>query len=534
MIGVIADSADHEIVREFFELFKTPWEFYQRDRHYDVLLSDGKDEFDLAAMVTVIYSGRNTWFDSRNQARIVQHGNLANVCSYRGARFPLYGETITLEERGTCLLRDEESKACAAFLDSSKDQMVARIGFDLFNEIRMLLTVGQPPENAHVPTLEVHIAFLRDLIRTCGMTLVEIPPVPEGFQFVACLTHDVDHPSIRQHRLDHTVVGFLLRAIFGSLVDTLLGRMSIRCAVRNWAAAMMLPFVYLGFANDFWADFGDRYLELEKELPSTFFVIPRKNYAGRSVDGDAPALRAARYEAKELNTTICELRRAGREVGLHGIDAWLDSSSGYQELEEVRGLTGATETGVRMHWLYYNEKSPAVLEKAGAAYDSTIGYNETVGYRSGTTQVYKPLGVEQLLELPMHAMDTALFYLSYLGLSPRKASERLRELTDNAVQHGGCLTINWHDRSLAPERLWGESYRNLLWEMKSQGAWFCTAGQAVAWFRKRRSVVFETDSNEPGGVRARIVPRCGDNSLPGLRVRIHKARESNGDSCLSF
>ena len=36
MIGVIADSAEQDVVREFFELFKTPWEFYRRDRRYDV------------------------------------------------------------------------------------------------------------------------------------------------------------------------------------------------------------------------------------------------------------------------------------------------------------------------------------------------------------------------------------------------------------------------------------------------------------------------------------------------------------------
>jgi hypothetical protein len=36
MIGVIADPAEHGVVREFFELFKTPWEFYRRDRQYDV------------------------------------------------------------------------------------------------------------------------------------------------------------------------------------------------------------------------------------------------------------------------------------------------------------------------------------------------------------------------------------------------------------------------------------------------------------------------------------------------------------------
>ncbi len=205
----------------------------------------------------------------------------------------------------------------------------------------------------------------------------------------------------------------------------------------------------------------------------------------------------------------------------------MDSSEGREELEEIRRLTGVAEIGVRMHWLYYDQQSPATLEKAGAAYDSTIGYNETVGYRAGTTQAYKPLEATRLLELPLHVMDTALFYPAHLGLSPRQAKTLIGRMADNAVQFGGCLTINWHDRSIAPERLWDDNYRDLVQELKSRGAWFATAGQAIAWFRKRRSVVFETDCIEPELVRARIAHDHCDN-LPGLRLRIHKTRQLCG------
>ena len=38
MLGVVADSAEQHVVQEFFELFKTPWEFYRADRQYEVLL----------------------------------------------------------------------------------------------------------------------------------------------------------------------------------------------------------------------------------------------------------------------------------------------------------------------------------------------------------------------------------------------------------------------------------------------------------------------------------------------------------------
>ena len=126
-------------------------------------------------------------------------------------------------------------------------------------------------------------------------------------------------------------------------------------------------------------------------------------------------------------------------------------------------------------------------------------------------------------------MDTALFYLSYLGLPPRKASARLREMADNAVRLGGTLTINWHDRSLAPERLWGGCYVELIQDLRSRGAWFATASQAVSWFRKRRSATFESDVAEPGQVRAKVTgDQCGN--LPRLRLRIHNARKSGQSS----
>jgi hypothetical protein len=177
-----------------------------------------------------------------------------------------------------------------------------------------------------------------------------------------------------------------------------------------------------------------------------------------------------------------------------------------------------------MHWLYFNQQSPAVLERAGAAYDSTIGYNETVGYRSGTTQAFRPIGLSHLLELPMHVMDTALFYPSYLGVSPQGAKTILSRMVDNAARYGGVLTTNWHDRSLSPERLWGESYREVIQDMKRRGAWFATVGQAIAWFKKRRSIVFETDSIVSGTFRA-TVEYEPDDSVPRLRLRVHEAEK---------
>src|SRR5208283_4339031 len=421
MIGVISDPAEQDVVREFFELFKTPWEFYRRDGQYDVVLCSGCDRFDRIAKLVVVYAGRHTSLDDDLRIQTGHQRSHACVLSYREKRIPIYGDTITLPETENSLLTDEDSKETVAHLDWSEEAGVCRIGYDLFGEVRRLLTVGQPAANANIPSLELHIALLRDLIIGCGIPLVEIPPVPDGYQCIVCLTHDVDHPSIRHHKWDHTTFGFLYRAVFGSLRNLMRGRIPIRDLVNNWGAAFRLPLVHLGLAKDFWRDFDDRYLELEKGLPSTFFVIPFKDRAGKNFDGPALRFRAAGYAAQDIADKIRKLLTAGCEIGLHGIDAWLDSAAGSGELEEIRRRTGVSKIGVRMHWLYYDQRSPVILEQAGAAYDSTIGYNETVGYRAGAMQPYKPLDASYVIELPLHVMDTALFYPAYLDLSPDQA-----------------------------------------------------------------------------------------------------------------
>src|SRR3972149_3283710 len=118
---------------------------------------------------------------------------------------------------------------------------IVRIGYDLFQEVAFLLSQGQPAANARVPTLDLHIALLRDQALRAGTPLVEVPPVPPGYDFMACLTHDVDFAGIRQHRCDPTMWGFLYRALVGSLSGLLRGRLTWRKLIRNWQGAVSIP-----------------------------------------------------------------------------------------------------------------------------------------------------------------------------------------------------------------------------------------------------------------------------------------------------
>src|SRR5439155_27317336 len=176
---------------------------------------------------------------------------------------------------------------------------VIRLGYDLFQEVRFLLTVGQPAEHAHVPALDLHIGMLRTWILNAGVPLVEIPPAPAGHRFMVCLTHDIDFIGIRRHRFDHTMWGFLYRSTIGALRNVLRGRLSATRLWPMWRAAASLPFVYLGWARDFWNPF-PWYLEVEKQLPATYFVIPFKRRVGDRVPGRHAARRAAAYDVPEI------------------------------------------------------------------------------------------------------------------------------------------------------------------------------------------------------------------------------------------
>jgi hypothetical protein len=503
MIGVVARPEDHNVVREFFELFKTPWELCREGRRYRVVLHADPSVPCPPADLVVRYGSRQT-----------AHGRPGIVRSRSGERLPLYGPHGPLPSNGAApeLLMDDGPET-VAFVERPSRATVVRVGYNLFEEVRFLLTAGQPAALAAIPSLERHIDLLRGWITGGGIPLVEIPPVPEGYRFIVCLTHDLDHPSVRFHKLDHTTFGFLKRALVDTPVQVCRGHASLGALRRNLVAALRLPFIHLGWAEDFWAT-GRRYQEIERGLGSTFFAIPMKRNPGRTLDGPAPGLRASAYGVADIEDQVTALVGGGSEIGVHGIDAWIDSDLGSSERQAVSRVAKTPAAGVRMHWLYFDEHAPERLERAGFDYDSTFGYNDAVGFRAGTLQAFKPLTARRLLELPLHVMDTALFYPTRLGLSPEAAWQAVLPLIDEAERHGGALTINWHDRSIAPERLWDGFYLNLLAELKRRRAWFPTAAQAVAWFRRRRAATFDA----AGTI---------DNDAPGFTLRKHEPRRDD-------
>jgi hypothetical protein len=527
MIGVISDSSEASAVLEFFQLFKIPWQWYVAGNSYSCIVSGtGALPDDFSSELAIVYQSGSAPLDKQLELGPKERGGDAWVSDGK-SEFPIYGKSLAFVNTNVALLRFRDSNESAACEKTIGGKKIVRIGYDLFQEVAWLLSTGQPAKNANIPTLDLHIALLRSILVGSGVRFAEILPFPSEHEFMCCLTHDVDFTGISEHKCDLTMCGFLYRATLKSLIDAVRGKRSWERCRTNWRAALSLPLVYFGVVPDFWLEF-DRYRELERDLGSTFFFIPFKNCPGQQGKEPAPARRAAKYDVLKMKEDILRLANDGCEIGLHGIDAWCNSHMARRECAVISNLTGQAEVGVRMHWLYFRSDSPDVLESAQLSYDSTFGYNDAVGFRAGTSQVFCIPPSKSLLELPLIVQDTALFYPDRMNLRDEDAMNTCIEVIEQFSRFGGVLTVNWHTRSLSPERLWGEFYKSFIARIKSSRAWFGTAQQIVNWFRARRAIEF-LEVCSSGDTSNLIITGPSSNGKPPFRVRVYNAsKDING------
>jgi hypothetical protein len=528
VISVICPDSERPAVREFFQLFKTPWMFWEPGASCDVLVVTSATALpeSLTAQLVLAFGT----IEMRDDAALgVSPRSRAHdaVLTVADLQLPLYAGALTLAGGAKVIGRSANGGAALIVECVTGSASILRCGYDLFSEVEFLLSAGQPREHADTPTLDLHIALIRRWIVEAGIALWEIPPVPPGHQSIACLTHDVDFLGIRRHRLDRTLAGFLLRASLGSLNGFIRGRRSLRHLLRNWAAVLSLPLVYARVLSDFWLPF-DRYIDADGEFRSTFFLVPFQGRPGRGLNGPSDPRRSVRYAAQETRPWLSRLRSLDFEVGVHGIDAWSDLAAAKGELREVAELAGEPELGVRMHWLYFNESSFATLDRAGFLYDASIGYNDAAGFRAGTTQVFRPLAAERLLELPLHIQDTALFFPGRMNCTEREALHICERILDWTQELGGVSTLSWHERSLAPERQWDGAYRWLLAQLRQRGACVLPAREVVSWFNARRSVDLQGAEVEADRLHAFADRRPETAVSPALILRIHGS-SSNRD-----
>jgi peptidoglycan/xylan/chitin deacetylase (PgdA/CDA1 family) len=312
-------------------------------------------------------------------------------------------------------------------------------------------------------------------------TLERRPRWKGAARFAVALTHDVDDVTLRSFRRAWRLLrqarsprGYALRA-----------------GLKDLARAATRP---LRAPDPYWAF--ERWMAEEERcgFRSTFYVCAPSPSWRHEFDPLYSLDDVLEYEGRRITVgeLLREMHRRGHEVGLHGSYA---SQASADELARQRGriaaAAGIEVGGIRQHFLRFDVGATWEAQSAaGFHYDTTLGYNEAVGFRAGIAAPYRPwdprTGAEcRLWELPLTAMDGALFRT--LKLDAVSAAAAISRQLDAVEAVGGLSVLLWHPNA-ADERSfpgWWASYLRVLDELSRRGAWVASAGEIARWWGER-------------------------------------------------
>src|SRR5436190_11318596 len=110
MIGVVVQESERDIAAEFFELFKTPWEFYRAGQRYEAVICTRAEFSPNEEKLTLIFNAGLTNFDAANRVAVRAVGQGATIL-WNGQRLPVYGRAATFANNRFTELKQETTQA---------------------------------------------------------------------------------------------------------------------------------------------------------------------------------------------------------------------------------------------------------------------------------------------------------------------------------------------------------------------------------------------------------------------------------------
>ena len=350
-------------------------------------------------------------------------------------------------------------------IDFSPERTVPDFAFNVLNTLGLLYT----------PVVDkAHVAEFK-----------KKPQWPENKPFAVCLTHDVDDVSY-----------FSLRQILRPFTTPFSGLQNRQDKIKR---LLKLGFNVLRVCkNQFSSDplhCYERWLKIEEEsgAKSTFFFWPGwKNVTKHHVTDPI-------YDLKDHvvfdgnNCTVAEMiqeiHRRRWEIGLH--PSWY----AYNDVDELKRQKEALEKAlghqiysIRQHCLHYDIRvTPGVHSAAGFKYDSTLGFNDNIGFRFGTCYPWKLFDLESkkelpILEIPLIVQDTAMLNPSKgMRIDSKMALRYIILIAEEVEKVGGVLTLIWHPNEII-NRESRTLYLRTLNYLREKNAWITSLKEVGSWW----------------------------------------------------
>lgn len=285
------------------------------------------------------------------------------------------------------------------------------------------------------PVVDEYVMFLKEILQALGV---------EGFKhsdFQVNVSCDVDWP------FDPIYYNSF------KMLKTLGGDAIKRRSFKEFAKHVNNQFAVIrhGFKHDPYNTFDFLMDCCEKCGRTTAFYFISGHSAGE-IDGvydlDMPMVR-------NLLTTIDQ---RGHEIGIHfSYNAYKEMEVMKVELENLRrvlsdlALSNTVEGG-RQHFLRWETPiTPRIWNDLGLIYDSTLGYADHVGFRSGTSHSYPIFDLIErkqlaLLEKPLILMECSAISERYMGMGyTSDALQYMLNIKEKVRKVKGTFTVLWHN-----------------------------------------------------------------------------------------
>jgi len=399
-------------------------------------------------------------------------------------KFDLYIEDIDGDEKNNNVFWRKEPDEIVK-LDNNRliveSSIFREIGLILSGYLEKQLMEKKTREKlSRIPLVDFYEKKLFEaIVAAChkrGVPVVSQAFWPHGKKFAVCLTHDVD--EIRK------TYQYLTR--------------SLRCIKTRNFNCLKNQFITLlqkiRGREPYWTFEDIMSMEQKLGVRSTFFFL-NEDAKVNVFDPHTWRHYGRKFNIKDpkLVELIRTLHSGGWEVGLHG------SFYSYKDLRKLKKEKGILEEvlgnrirGIRQHnlniiipetWRYH--------EKIGLEYDTTLGFNDCVGFRWCTCFPFHPLDAKskktmKLLELPLVIEDIALFSYS-------DPWEKFIEIVSEVERYGGVLTLLWHHSVFNCVEFpgWAEMYKKIIEYCKNKGAWITSAYEIVRWWKMREGSKLE-------------------------------------------
>jgi len=284
-------------------------------------------------------------------------------------------------------------------------------------------------------------------------------------EFAACITHDFD-------RIKKKYAGTVKRELFDLPVKNPLDQPLGERIVRAFDSAKDLVKNGDGYERSILGMF-----EIERKLgikPTVLFKSILQKHERDAADY---------LEYPFMNEILRIIEELKGDCGLHA--SYL---AGYSkelfaaEKNRLENRLGNKVGAHRFHYLRYDAaKVAGLLEANGIRSDSSIGWAERAGLRSGFTFPYYLFDAERnttckVLEIPMQMMEMQLLYNQ--GLSAEKAVQFANRQADTVKKYGGVLCWNFHHHALDTVEAKGGSvlFEQSLSYLQSLNPMFLTLG----------------------------------------------------------